>query len=57
MTQRPTYLPEHYKVEVLGVVEANTKLDTLYPDGWRVVSMVAHPDGNRIIFLLQKVPV
>ena len=52
---RPTYLPEHYRVEVLGFVGASTALDTLYSDGWRVISMVAHPDGVRAIFLLEKI--
>jgi hypothetical protein len=52
---RPTYLPEHYKVEVLLPATASTTLDTLYQDGWRVISMAPQPDGNLVIFLLEKV--
>jgi hypothetical protein len=50
------HVPKHYRIEVRSFAEAGLYLDSLYGTGWRVVQMAAHPDGARVIFLLEKMP-
>ncbi len=51
---RPSYLPEHYRIEVVGFAESKDTLDALYAEGWTVIKMAAHPDGTSAICLLEK---
>jgi hypothetical protein len=55
-SEMPTYIPKHYHVEVRLFGEADRYLDKYYGQGWRVVSIVPHPDGRQIICLLEKAP-
>jgi hypothetical protein len=51
----PKYSARHYDIEVQPLNEAAKHLDAKYQLGWRVVKMTLHPDGNRVIFLLEKI--
>jgi hypothetical protein len=46
-------MPKHYRLDVRSIAEGN--LDQLYKDGWRVIQMTAHTDGEHVILLLEKV--
>ena len=46
-------MPKHYRLETHPLMTGN--LDKFYKDGWRVVCMTAHPDGDHVILLMEKV--
>jgi hypothetical protein len=50
----PTYLSKHYQTMTLHVKKDDSRLDASYEQGWRVVKMALHPDGERITLLLEK---
>jgi hypothetical protein len=49
-------LPRHYKVLKLKLPDVSKYLDQDYGMGWRVVQMTVLPDGEQLVFLLEKLP-
>ena len=45
--------PRHYKLDIRPISQVNQ--DDLYHEGWKVVVMAAHPDGEEVILFLEKV--
>jgi hypothetical protein len=52
MPSRSPYDPKYFAFEIVGVSGVAEILNTKYPTGWRVIQMVAHPDG-RVMLLLE----
>jgi hypothetical protein len=53
MTARTSYDPKYFAFEMVGISGVADLLNTKYVSGWRVIHMVAHPDGNHAMILLQ----
>ncbi len=50
-----TYLPKHYQTMTIQVKRDDSRLDTSYELGWRVVKMALHPDGKQLTVLMEKI--
>ena len=52
MSTRTSYDPKPYAFEIVGVAGVAETLNSKYAAGWRVIQMVANPDGIRVMILL-----
>jgi hypothetical protein len=50
----PTHIPQHYNLQLLSIKDAFLNLDMYYKQGWRVVQMTLHPNGEHIVLLMEK---
>ena len=53
MASRTSYSPKYFASEIVGIGGIAEILNEKYPTGWKVIHMVAHPDGHRVILLLE----
>lgn len=46
----------HYKIIILALPDVGNELnlDRNHRDGWRIAKMTAHPDGQKVILLMER---
>jgi hypothetical protein len=53
----PTHIPQHYNLQLMSIKDASLNLDMHHKQGWRVVQMTLHPNGETVLLLMEKTAV